>query len=628
MSPFRASSKKRTKIDTWALGGMGLLVPIFLLDANLPLGIALGVAYALPIFIVAKSEQKRLFWLTVTLACSLTLLVYLHQETFASPNFKALTNRVLSILNIILISYFIHHIRWFRTTVSTIQEQIENSSVIRKAINSLSEGLSICNLNGELVFSNQKAKEVLGIDSDKETPDQWHDTFGTFLPDQKTPFPEQDYPLVKALQGEKVRDQVIFIRNHFRPKGMSISCNADPIHEEGRIIGAIVLFNDVTETLKLRDQLYQSQKMEAIGRLSAGIAHDFNNKLAAMLLYASTIKSKLEHSEDVEEELSLLSKCILNSRDFTQQILAFGRKQMLTPKVFSMSEIIERNLSLYQRLAGENIRLKYKFEPKNDHVFMDEGQMEQVLINLIVNAKEAIKQHGDILIETTYEAPKNPENQFKDTQKILCLKISDTGIGIPIENLDSIFEIYFSTKQNSSGLGLSTVYGILKQSGGTIEVTSTPGKGTTFQIYLPLTDKQIQTNESTSHKLEVKTNLNFLIIEDVEDIRNQLSELLALMGFQQVFAVSSGEEALELIKNTHFDVLITDIMLPGISGRDVNKKLLELDPNLKTLFISGYSENILSENGIVNKDIHFLSKPFSMTEFKKKLGQVMSTVKT
>jgi len=378
---------------------------------------------------------------------------------------------------------------------------------------------------------------------------------------------------------------------------------------------------------QLQQQLYQSQKMEAIGQLAGGVAHDFNNLLTVILGYSDM----LLQDRNTPENLRGFIKEILDSgnraSDLTRQLLAFSRKQVLKVKIMNINDVVNTMEKMLIRLIGEHIDLIFKLDNDTGYIKADPGQMEQVIMNLCVNARDAMPSGGQITIKTSNENITkytiNESIKIPDG-KYICIKVSDTGQGMDNDTLSHIFEPFYTTKEvgKGTGLGLSTIYGIIKQSNGFIEVSSELGKGSIFKILLPESNDDIISNTLTKvDSKELLGHENIIIIEDEMIVRNVLLAVLKDFGYQ-VISANNGDEGLELCKSmkTSIDLIITDIVMPKKNGLDFYKEISVFTPNIKILFISGYTDKV---NEIRNMDVHFLQKPFHNIELLKKVREIL-----
>jgi PAS domain S-box-containing protein len=387
-----------------------------------------------------------------------------------------------------------------------------------------------------------------------------------------------------------------------------------------------------TEREKLQEQLNQSQKMESVGRLAGGVAHDFNNMLGAIMGYAEMALERVGDDQILRGDLEEIIKATQRSADLTRQLLAFARKQTVTPKVLDLNETVEGMLKMLRRLIGENIDFIWRPAKQVGPILMDPSQMDQILANLCVNARDAIADTGRITIETdsvAFDEAYCEEQIGIAPGEYVQLVVSDNGCGMDKEILSMIYEPFFTTKKmgKGTGLGLATVYGIVKQNNGFINVYSELGHGTTFRIYLPKTERQ---SEPAQVK-QVPTPFSpgsetILFVEDEPMIRELGKTMLETMGYK-VLEAPDSEEAIRLAQgySERIDLLITDVVMPGMNGRDLATILLASYPELKILFMSGYTADIISRQGVLIAGTHFIQKPFSRNQLSAIIKEVLGS---
>lgn len=408
-------------------------------------------------------------------------------------------------------------------------------------------------------------------------------------------------------------------------------------NEEGQLRGFSKVTRDITkrrqieEALRLaEEQLRQSQKLEAVGHLAGGIAHDFNNLLTAILGQSELILRRMESNDPLCRKVEEIKKAGDRAALLTYQLLAFSRKQILQPKVLDLNAIVSEMDKILQRLIEENIDIKLMLDPMLGRIQADPGQISQIIINLVVNARDAMPHGGRITVET--------QNVYLDEEyarrhvsvrpgRHIMLAISDTGVGMDAETQNHIFEPFFTTKRDGkgTGLGLSTVYGIVKQSGGNIWVYSEIGRGTSFKIYLPRVEESIDRmdGEALSNDLPLGTE-TILLVEDEEAVRTLAREMLESCGYK-VLEAANGAEAIAICedRDCSVDLLITDVVMPRMDGREVADRLTALRPQLRVLFMSGYTENAIVHHGVLDEGANFIAKPFSLEALARKVRELL-----
>jgi len=387
---------------------------------------------------------------------------------------------------------------------------------------------------------------------------------------------------------------------------------------------------DRAENRLLEVQLRQSQKVEAVGRLAGGIAHDFNNLLTAIIGYSDILLHDLGANNPLKADVIEIKKAGQRAATLTSQLLAFSRKQVLQPRVLDLNEVVADMDKMLRRLIGEDIELVTHFGPELGRVKADPGGLEQVLMNLTVNARDAMPQGGNLTIETS-----NAELDDAYARKHIAvvpgsyvmLAVSDNGCGMDAETQSHLFEPFFTTKElgKGTGLGLSTVYGIVKQSGGYIWVDSEPGTGTTFKIYLPRVSETKETEAFIQEKTEMLTGSEtVLVVEDESTVRNLVRSLLQRSGYT-VLEATHGEEALRTVVRQEgtIHLMVTDVVLPHMSGRQLAERLATIRPNVRVLYISGYTDNAIVKHGVLDPEIAFLQKPFTPEALLRKVRDVL-----
>ncbi len=364
-------------------------------------------------------------------------------------------------------------------------------------------------------------------------------------------------------------------------------------------------------------QLSQAQKMEAVGRLAGGVAHDFNNNLTVILGYVEMALMQTSTSDRLHRQLTEIQKAAARSADLTRQLLAFARRQAVTPHVLDPNETIEAMLGMLGRLIGEEIDLVWTPGDRAYPVRMDPAQIDQVLANLVVNARDAIDGIGAVSMKTEnvrIDAAFCDHADGLEPGDYLLLTVSDTGSGMDQDTLQSVFEPFFTTKPagQGTGLGLSTVYGIVKQNGGAVSVASAPGEGTTFRIYLPCAAVDDYAGPSESGATTTRGRESILLVEDEEPLLELTSEVLEGLGYT-VYPAATPTQALWLARQhgENLQLLLTDVVMPEMNGREMWQKLQEVCPDLPCLFMSGYTADVIADRGIIEDGVHFIGKPFT-----------------
>ena len=386
---------------------------------------------------------------------------------------------------------------------------------------------------------------------------------------------------------------------------------------------------DVTDRRALEDQFRQSQKMEAVGRLAGGVAHDFNNLLMVISGYAEVILNQVNPSDTLHEKGKAIQLAADRATTLTRQLLAFSRKQLLELKVVDVNAIVQDMERLLRPLIGENIELITMLAPQAAHTRADAGQLEQVIMNLVVNAKDAMPAGGRLTIRTeqvTVDEHHRRGQHFIRIGNYVTLSVSDTGTGMDRETQSRIFEPFFTTKEKGkgTGLGLSTVYGIVKQSGGYVIVQSELGRGSTFHIYLPMVQGVSEQQSVSAPDPTLGGTETILLVEDEDSVRQLVRDTLSAKGYQ-VLEAENGEAGVAAAAghNGKIDLVITDVVMPGMGGREMVKELFHSRPGTKVLYLSGYTEDAIISDGSIEKGTAFLQKPFTLQSLSRKVREVL-----
>jgi two-component system cell cycle sensor histidine kinase/response regulator CckA len=386
-------------------------------------------------------------------------------------------------------------------------------------------------------------------------------------------------------------------------------------------------YRDVTERKHLEEQLRQSQKMEAVGRLAGGIAHDFNNLLTAILGGAALLRRHCGPEDASVRHIDEIRKAGERAAALTAQLLAFSRKQMLVPRVLDLNALVANLGDMLRRLIGEHIELSTRLHPEPAWVRVDPGQMEQVLVNLVVNARDAMPEGGRLGVSIEPRVVDGAEGEGLASGGYVRVIVSDTGVGMDLETLSHVFEPFFTTKEvgQGTGLGLATVYGILQQSGGSIFVDSVPGRGTTFRIYLPAVGAPEAPQATPSAPAALGGTETVLLVEDEEMVRDMTREMLELSGYR-VLEAPNGAAAVEAARlhDGPIHLMLTDVVMPGMSGSELALRITAARPETKVLFASGYAADATVHRGAgLEPGLAFIAKPFSPEDLARKVREVL-----
>ena len=387
---------------------------------------------------------------------------------------------------------------------------------------------------------------------------------------------------------------------------------------------------DVTQRRQLQEQYRQAQKMEAVGQLAGGVAHDFNNLLTVILGNAEMLSTPGAASAQHDDEISQIIQAGNRAVALTRQLLAFSRKQVLQPTIVDLNSLVESTTAMLRRLIGENFDVRVRLGTTASPIYVDPGQIEQVLMNLVINARDAMPAGGTITIQTsgvTLDEAYIHRHAGARAGRYTMLMVSDTGVGMDARTRSRIFEPFFTTKEKGkgTGLGLATVYGIVKQSGGYISVSSEPGAGATFEVYLPQANQEtVAPSSLTEFDAEAHRGETILLVEDEDSVRNLVRTLLDRRGYL-VLDASNAADAVNVVRNANMpiDLLITDVVMPGQSGPMLFEQLSPQNPQMAVIYMSGYPDETLVEEGTLDSAIAYLQKPFSATALMRKIREVL-----
>ncbi len=555
---------------------------------------------------------------------ALTVSAYysLNREQTPSEYHKAIAHLTLFFAVALLIC-------WFNAALRAMQESLRRSeSNFRSLVMNAPYGICRCDTLGMVQEANPALVAMFGYASADEIRGRH---LGSLYADAQQWFQTADYFHTRKEFNKVVTECV---RKDGAALVARISGRSIP---NGKDLGSFEIFmEDVTETRTLELQLRQAQKMEAIGRLAGGIAHDFNNLLMVISGYSEFLLERLGPDPQLRGPAQEISNATQRATSLTRQLLAFSRKQMLAPKVLDLNDVVAENLKMLTRMIGEDIDLVMIPGPELGAVLADPGQIDQVIMNLAVNARDAMPQGGKLTIET---ANVTLDENFARTHTPLLpgayvmLTISDTGIGMDNDTQTRIFEPFFTTKgAKGTGLGLSTVYGIVKQSGGFIFVDSQPQRGTTFRAYFPRIDSHDDTavaQDSIGLPRSVHGGETILLVEDEANLRRLGRQYLETQGYK-ILEAEDGAAALQIVDGykSPIDLLLTDVIMPGMNGRELAGQIVKLLPHVRVLYMSGYAENAIGHDGTLDAGINLLQKPFSLPALKTRVREVLDSEPT
>lgn len=439
-------------------------------------------------------------------------------------------------------------------------------------------------------------------------------------------------PTCKTLEDGKVHEDTTVKRHADKTRNYRI-VSSPLFNSQGEVTAAIEIVEDITEHLNLQAQLMQAQKMESVGRLAGGVAHDYNNISSIIIGYSELALEKVNSNDSLHADIMEILAAAKRSTNITRQLLAFARKQVIAPKVLDLKEIIENMLKMLRRLIGEDIDLAWLPGAEVLPVKIDPSQVDQILANLCVNARDAIADVGKVTIETkniSFDEDYCADHAGFVPGEYVMLAVSDDGSGIEPKTLDNIFEPFFTTKgmRKGTGLGLATVYGIVKQNNGFINVYSEPDKGTTIKVYLSRhTGQTVEAPREASLEIPLSRGETILLVEDDGSILKLSKRILEGLGYT-VLATTTPNDAVSLAEEHagEINLLITDVVMPEMNGRELSEQLQSLYPNLKVLFMSGYTANVIAHRGVLEENVCFIPKPFSKKDLALKVRESLDRV--
>ncbi len=515
---------------------------------------------------------------------------------------------------------------WFNAALRATQESLRRSEInFRSLVMNAPYGICRCNAMGILQDANPAMVAMFGYSSADELRGKH---LGSLYADAQQWFQTADYFHARREFNDLTTECV---RKDGTPLVARISGRS--IGDENKGNTFEIFMQDITETRTLEQQLRQAQKMEAIGRLAGGIAHDFNNILMVISGYSEFLLERVGFDPQLRGPAQEISNATQRATSLTRQLLAFSRKQMLAPKILDLNEVVTENLKMLTRMIGEDIDLVMVPGPSIGAIRADPGQIDQVIMNIAVNARDAMPHGGKLTIETTNVSL---DENFARTHaplmpgEYVMLAIGDTGVGMDSDTQSRIFEPFFTTKgAKGTGLGLSTVYGIVKQSGGYIFVDSEPQRGTSFRAYFPRVDvkeEPVAAQEIAGLPRPERGQETILLVEDEVNLRRLARQYLETQGYK-ILEAEDGAAALQIsagYKGT-IDLLLTDVIMPGMNGRELAGSITANRPDVRVLYMSGYTENAIGHNGLLDAGINLLQKPFSLPALKDKVREVLDS---
>ena len=482
----------------------------------------------------------------------------------------------------------------------------ESERNLKAILNAVTESLFLADVEGNVLVANAEGCRRLGIDPENATAE---DVFRRFPPDIAQSRREQAQKVYESGQAVHFEDERL---------GRHYATTIYPCYDEDDSFSGVAVFSsDITERKRLEEQLRQAQKMEAIGQLAGGVAHDFNNILQALMGYNTLLLNDLPEADETHGFVEEMAKGVERAAGLTRQLLMFSRRQIMQPKDLDLNEIVENLLKMLRRIIGEDIQLEWVPGKPLGTIHADTGMMEQILMNLCINARDAMPEGGTVTIETQQtliDSAYCAVHVWASPGRYVLLSVTDTGCGMDAETLERIFEPFFTTKGvgKGTGLGLATVYGIVRQHEGMVNVYSEPGQGTTFKVYLPLSERPAKAVGTLVQGKAGGGHETILLAEDDEKVRKLARRILEGAGYT-VLAANDGEEAVALFEAHRAEIalLFLDVVMPNLGGKQAMERILEIRPGIPVLFSSGYSENAVHTDFVLHAGLKLISKPYA-----------------
>jgi len=505
------------------------------------------------------------------------------------------------------------------------QDLLAREERFRALVEHSADAIALLDRTGTLIYASHSTERVLGY--------QAEEVLGRHALDLIHP---DDVPAVagRLLELQDRPGAAVVMEARYRHKDGSWrygECSVANRLSDAAVRALVLNYREITERRRLEEQLRQAQKMEAVGRLAGGVAHDFNNVLTAIFGYADLLTEELPEGHQARGDLDEIRKAAQRASTLTRQLLAFSRQQVLQPMVLSLNDLVADVQNMLVRLVGEDVEVRLSLSPDAGNVRADAGQLQQVLLNLVVNARDAMPTGGKLLLET---ANADLTEQYAELHqpvipgRYVMLAVSDTGSGMDAETKARIFEPFFTTKEQGrgTGLGLSTVYGIVKQSGGYVWVYSEPGRGTTFKLYFPRVDAPAEIPAPPRETATLTGTETILVAEDDDMLRPLAKGLLQKLGYT-VLEAENAERALDLARarTGPIHLLVADVVMPGASGRELARRLAHTRPDTRVLYVSGYTDDAIVHHGMLEPGLNFLQKPFTPGALARKVREILDT---
>jgi two-component system, cell cycle sensor histidine kinase and response regulator CckA len=576
--------------------------------------------------------EHRDWWLWIC-AVFITLILTAGIVSFGFPgihlrhpelNLSPLNDTILGLVGLVLM--FDMYTVYQHFQIQGVRKQlVEREELFRLITENAADMIAVVDAKGKRLYNSPSYERILGYAAD--------DLMNTTPLDQVHP---EDQEKVTKAAAEALQSgsgsNLEYRMRHKDGSWRTLESRASTIVKSGQVEKLVIVNRDVTERKRLEEQFRQSQKMEAVGRLSGGVAHDFNNLLGVIIGYGEVVQEGTDANSPLRSCVEEMLKAGHRAASLTRQLLAFSRQQVMDPRVLDLNGVVKDMEKMLKRLISEDIQLKTDLDSGLGRIKADQGQIEQVVMNLVVNARDAMPSGGSLEITTrNFYMDDNFVRRYPYPVQVgdyVLLTVADTGIGMDATTRNRVFEPFFTTKEKGkgTGLGLSTVYGVVKQSGGYIEVASEPGAGATFKIYLPKVEDALDAQKQAS---DIPDDLHgtetVLLVEDELSLRKLSRHLLELCGYS-VLEAENGSDALKISQEHNqrvIDLLLTDVVMPGMSGRVLADQLAKERPKTRVLYMSGYTGQTVGEHGVLAEGSYFLPKPFTREALARKVREAL-----
>jgi two-component system, cell cycle sensor histidine kinase and response regulator CckA len=583
-----------------------------------------------------EQTERRQWWLSASsIVLSLVLTVgilslALPLFTVESKAYEALDKHVLVDALVGLVLLFDMYVAFQQLHLYHVRRQMAAREELFELINeNAADMIAVVNADGRRAYNSPSYERLLGY-----SPEELRGTlaFVQIHPDDRAKVIEAAEEAKRSGHGKRLEYRM----RHKSGNWVLLESTASVVRDrKGQVQKLVIVNRDITERKQLEQQLQMAQKVEAVGRLSGGIAHDFNNILGVIIGYTEALQKRMQPENAFRDAIDEIQRAAKRAASLTQQLLAFSRKQVLEPKILDLNAVVRDMEKMLGSLMGEHTELALALSDSLGMVKADRTQIEQVILNLTVNARDAMPEGGKLTIET-WNVDMDEANTARPAYMLpgsyVLLKVRDTGCGMTREVQAHIFEPFFTTKEKGkgTGLGLATVYGVVKQSGGYILVESEPGKGAVFEIYLPLVEAPaVPAKQSRAPvKRQQKHETTVLLVEDEASLRKLTRDVLQEFGYT-VLEVADASQALEMARKSRaIDLLLTDVIMPGMSGPALADALAISHPDTQVLFMSGYTHGEIAKQGILDAGMAILHKPFTREELIRRVQDALMGVTT